>query len=272
MRRPATTDFATTDFATRDFATGDFDRDLIALLPRLRSYALSLTRDRDRADDLVQETAAKALAGRRSYRPGTNLAAWLHRIEHNVFVSSLRRTRNETPLDDSITDGLSTPPHQEGGLVVREFLGALGHLSGEARRTLLLAVVEGQCHRQIAKRCGVSVGTVKSRTFRARAALKQMLADQPGGDGCNREDGQAVRRPAPRPPRSSCPLVGIPPIEIASVRGGDHASRDMPCARAHGGADRDSRTAPVAPATSVGRHPAGRRHGLPHSPASQLSA
>ena len=261
MRRPA----------TRDFATRDFDRDLIALLPRLRSYALSLTRDRDRADDLVQETAAKALAGRRSYRPGTNLAAWLHRIEHNVFVSSLRRTRNETPLDDSVTDGLSTPPHQEGGLVVREFLGALGHLSGEARRTLLLAVVEGQCHRQIAKRCGVSVGTVKSRTFRARAALKQMLADQPGGDGCNREDGQAVRRPAPRPPRSSCPPVGIP-IEIESVRGEDHASRDMPCARAHGGAGRDRRTEPVAPAARVGRHPAGRRHGLPHSPASQLSA
>lgn len=258
----------------RQSVIDDFDRDLTALLPRLRIYALSLTRDRDRADDLVQETAAKALAARRSFRPGTNFAAWLHRIEHNVFVSSLRRTRFAVPLDDSVACGLSYPPQQEGGLVMREFLGALSRLSDEARRTLLLGVVEGQCHKQIAERCGVSVGTVKSRTSRARTALKQMLEGQPGGDGCDHENAQEVRRPTARRACSRRRLVNVPPMEIEPVRGGDYASRDMPCARAHGGAGRDDRVAPVAPAARAGRHPAGRRrHRLPlHSPASQLSA
>jgi RNA polymerase sigma-70 factor (ECF subfamily) len=178
-------------------ATTDFDRDLIALLPRLRTYALSLTHDRDRADDLVQETATKALAARTSFRAGTNFAAWLHRIEHNAFISGLRRTRFAVPLDDSVTDGLSLPPPQEGRLIFREFLGALSRLSDEARKTILLAVLEGQCHKQIAERCGVSVGTVKSRTCRARTVLKQMLAEQPGGGG-NHENARAVRRPTSR--------------------------------------------------------------------------
>ncbi|MDP2330385.1 MAG: sigma-70 family RNA polymerase sigma factor [Reyranella sp.] len=256
----------------RQPATTDFDRDLIALLPPLRIYALSLTHDRDRADDLVQETTAKALAGRASFRPGTNFAAWLIRIERNEFISSLRRTRFAVPLDDSVACGLSYPPQQEGGLVMREFLGALRRLSNEARGTLLLAGVEGQCHKQIAEHFGVSVGTVKSRTCRARTALKQMLEDQPGGDGCDHENAQAVRRPMPRPPCSRRQPVSVP-MEIEPVRGGDYVSRDMPCARAHGGAGRDDRAAPVAPATHAGRHPAGRRqHRLPlHPPASQLS-
>ncbi|MEK7750397.1 MAG: sigma-70 family RNA polymerase sigma factor [Acidobacteriota bacterium] len=249
-------------------AITDFDRDLIAFLPRLRTYALSLTRDRDSADDLVQETAAKALAGRASFRSGTNFSAWLYRIERNEFISGLRRTRPTAPFDDSVACGLSSPPHQESGLVVREFVSALRRLSDDARRTLLLAAVEGQCHKQIAERCGVSVGTVKSRTSRARAALAQMLADQPDGDGCNHENAQAARRPcSPHHP------VSVPPMEIEPVRGGDYASRDMPCARAHGGVGRDDRAAPVAPATRACRHPTGhRRHRLPlHSPASQLS-
>lgn len=250
----------------RQPATTDFDRDLTALLPRMRIYALSLTHDRDHADDLVQEAAAKALAGRASFRPGTNFAAWLFRIERNEFISSLRRTRFAVPLDDSIAGGLSCPPRQEGGLVMRDFLDALRRLSDEARRTLLLAGLEGQCHKQIAEHSGVSVGTVKSRTCRARTALKQMLEGQPGGDGCDHENARAVRRPCSR--RTP---VSVPQIE--PVRGGDYASRDMPCARAHGGVGRDDRVAPVAPATRVGRHPAGRRrHRLPlHPPASQLN-
>ncbi|MDP2372253.1 MAG: sigma-70 family RNA polymerase sigma factor [Reyranella sp.] len=254
-------------------ATTDFDRDLTELLPRMRAYALSLTHDRDHADDLVQETAAKALAGRASFRPGTNFAAWLFRIERNEFISSLRRTRFAVPLDDSVAGGLSCPPRQEGGLVMRDFLGALRRLSDEARRSLLLAGLEGQCHKQIAELCGVSVGTVKSRTCRARTALKQMLEGQPGGDGCDHENAQAVRRPTVRRPCSRRPPVSVPPMEIEPVRGGDYASRDMPCARAHGGAGRDDRAAPVAPATRVGRHSAGRpRHRLPlHPPASQLN-
>lgn len=169
----------------------DFAADLAALLPGLRTYARSLTRDRDHADDLVQETVTKALAARESFRPGTNLAAWLCRIQRNTFISDLRRTHPTASLDEVDTSALSHPPHQESGLAVREFMGAFRRLSGDARKTLLLAGMERQCHKQIAEHCGVSVGAVKSRTLRARAALEQMLADEPRSSQAVHPSGRA---------------------------------------------------------------------------------
>jgi len=171
----------------------DFDADLTALLPSLRTYARSLTHDRDRADDLVQETAAKALAARGSFQPGTNFAGWLCRIQRNAFISGLRRQHPTTSLDEVDTSAMSHPPHQESGLAVREFMGAFRRLSADARKTLLLAGVEGQDQKQIAEHCGVSVGTVKSRTSRARAALEEMLADKhPGALQALRPSGRAA--------------------------------------------------------------------------------
>jgi RNA polymerase sigma-70 factor (ECF subfamily) len=201
----------------------DFDTGLEALLPRLRAYALSLTHDRDRADDLVQETAAKALASRASFRPGTNLAAWLYRIQRNEFISSLRRTRSTVPFEDPLAGGLSYPPLQESGVVVREVLGAFRRLSDDARKTLMLTVVERQCYKQIAEHCGVSIGTVKSRTFRARAALEQMLGDKPGSDGRYPRSAPAIQHPVVRPPCSRHRhLASATPIETGLVRGGDN--------------------------------------------------
>lgn len=251
----------------------DFDRTLTALLPGLRTYALSLTHDRDRADDLVQETAAKALAGRASFRPGTNFVAWLYRIERNAFISGLRRTHPTASLDNVDTVALSCPPHQESAAAMREFVGAFRCLSGDSRRTLLLAAVEGQCHKQIAERCGVSVGTVKSRTSRARAALAKMLADEPGPDRRDREDAPPVRRRAARPAGSTHRSAIAAPPEIELVRGGSNVSDDMPCARTHGGTGRDDRPAPVAAAICVGGPPAdcGRRGLRSPGPALQLS-
>ena len=66
---------------------GDFETDLTKLLPRLRVYALALTRDAGRADDLVQQTVMQSLAGRNSFRPGTNFPGWLFRIQRNEFIS-----------------------------------------------------------------------------------------------------------------------------------------------------------------------------------------
>lgn len=158
--------------------SGDFHADLKSLLPRLRVYALSLTRDRDRADDLVQQTAVKALAGRGSFCLGTNLAAWLMCIERNEFISNLRRDRPTVCLDEVILNSLSHPPAQESGLVMREFRKAFGRLPGNQREALLLMVLEGWSHEQIAAHCAVSVGTVKSRIWRARAMLRELLADR----------------------------------------------------------------------------------------------
>lgn len=168
---------------------GNFHVDLKAALPRLRIYALSLTRDRDRADDLVQDAVVKALAGQRSFQPGTNFPAWLFRIQRNEFISGLRRQRPTVPLDDVIANALSHAPAQESGLIMREFTKAFGLLAAGQREALLLAVLEGWSYRRIAELSDVSVGTVKSRISRARAALKLMLTgEEPAADGAASTD------------------------------------------------------------------------------------
>src|SRR6201985_3996306 len=79
----------------------DFHEQLKAILPRLRVAAMSLTRDRDAADDLVHDTVIKALTGRESFEPGTNLSAWVFRIQRNEFISGLRRMRPPVPVDSA---------------------------------------------------------------------------------------------------------------------------------------------------------------------------
>ena len=155
----------------------DFHEQLKTILPRLRVYALSLTRDRDSADDLVHDTVVKALTGRNSFQPGTNLSAWVFRIQRNEFISGLRRTRPTVPVDSVIADSLSHPAHQESRLVMREFMCAFGKLAATQREALLLAVLEGQSYEVIAAHTGVSVGTVKSRISRARDTLERLLLE-----------------------------------------------------------------------------------------------
>ena len=155
----------------------DFHEQLKTILPRLRVYALSLTRDRDAADDLVHDTVVKALTGRKSFQPGTNLSAWVFRIQRNEFISGLRRTRPTVPVDSVIADTLSHPAHQESRLVMREFMSAFGKLAATQREALLLAVLEGQSYEVIAAHTGVSVGTVKSRISRARDTLERLLLE-----------------------------------------------------------------------------------------------
>lgn len=155
----------------------DFHEQLKTILPRLRVYALSLTRDRDSADDLVHDTVVKALTGRNSFQPGTNLSAWVFRIQRNEFISGLRRTRPTVPVDSVIADSLSHPAHQESRLVMREFMCAFGKLAATQREALLLAVLEGQSYEVIAAHTGVSIGTVKSRISRARDTLERLLLE-----------------------------------------------------------------------------------------------
>ena len=165
----------------------DFHEQLKTILPRLRVYALSLTRDRDAADDLVHDTVVKALTGRHSFEPGTNLSAWVFRIQRNEFISGLRRTRPTVPVDTAIADSLSHQPHQESRLVMREFMSAFGKLAPTQREALLLAVLEGQSYDVIAAHTGVSVGTVKSRISRARDMLERLLLE---GDVKERKEGE----------------------------------------------------------------------------------
>jgi RNA polymerase sigma-70 factor (ECF subfamily) len=152
-----------------------FDLDLTASLARLRIYALSLTRNGDGADDLVQQTVLKALAGRESFRPGTNFAAWIFRIQRNEFISELRRRRPTVHIHGELEDMLSVAARQEEGFALREVLGAFRQLTRASREALLLVHLEGWSHRQIADHAGIAEGTVKSRISRGRAALARLL-------------------------------------------------------------------------------------------------
>ena len=163
-----------------DNATDDFHEQLKLMLPRLRLYALSLTHDRDRANDLVQETVVKTLVGRASFRPGTNFAGWVFRIQRNEFISGLRRQRPMVPIDTTVVESLTTRPTQENGLVVGEFLRAFAQLNPGQREALVLAVVDGLPYEDIAEQTGVSVGTIKSRVSRGRTTLARLLLDDEG--------------------------------------------------------------------------------------------
>ena len=159
-------------------AADPFRADLATMLPRLRIYALSLTRDADRAGDLVQQTAMNALVGRKSFRPGTNFAGWLFRIQRNEFISGLRRVRPTVTIDDTIANALSHQPQQETGIVMRQFKKAFRVLPGGQRKALLMSALEGCPYERIATLSNISVGTVKSRISRGRATLRHMLGDE----------------------------------------------------------------------------------------------
>ena len=161
--------------------SGNFEQGLTEALPRLRRFAYALSRDAADADDLVQQTVLKALAGRESFRPGTNFAGWLFRIQRNEFISELRRTRLIVDVFDEVATTLSVAPRQEGGLILREFLGAFRQLPRGSRQALLLAQLEGLSYQQIADHAGIAQGTVKSRISRGRATLARLL-DRPEPD------------------------------------------------------------------------------------------
>lgn len=190
----------------RQTPTGDFDTDLTQQLPQLRVYALSLTRDSVRADDLVQQTVLRSLIGRHSFRPGTNFPGWLFRIQRNEFISGLRRERPTVELTDAAASKLSSPPHQESGIALREFRKAFRTLSCDQRRALLLTALEGHSHQRIALAGGVATGTVKSRVSRARAQLRQMLDFEEGYSPRLRAGGLS-RGPTARKAKKDMPRI-----------------------------------------------------------------
>lgn len=165
---------------------GEFGRDLVALVPNLRRFALSLCRSRDVADDLVQATCERALAGRAGYTPGTRMDAWLFRILRNLWIDRHRKVSGEGPtssLDEAI-DGVG----EDGARVAetRLMLDATGRailrLPEERREVLLLVCVEDLSYREAAEVLGVPIGTVMSRLARARLDLAADLGINPQTD------------------------------------------------------------------------------------------
>ena len=148
--------------------------DILPLLPHLRGFARSFTGgDAHAADDLVQDTLVRALQAWDRFTPGTNLKAWLFRILHNrhITVGSRRYRTAEVGVDDLSLFG-SVPAFQEGRAELRHFKAAFARLAPSHREVLVLYAVHGLPYDEIT---GCTVGTVKSRMNRARAALKRMM-------------------------------------------------------------------------------------------------
>ncbi len=149
---------------------------MLAAIPRLRAFAISLCGNVDRADDLVQETLLRALAHMEAFRPGS-MIAWLITILRNVFLTEWRKRRWEIPdADGSHAAKLASPPAQTGGLEFGQLLEALARLPLDQREPLILVSVSGLSYQQAAKICECAVGTVKSRVHRGRVRLAELLS------------------------------------------------------------------------------------------------
>ena len=163
-----------------------FAADLVAAIPMLRGFARSLSGNRDRADDLVQETLAKAIANRDKYRQGTNLHAWLVTILRNQYYSEgRRRWREVSDAEGTHAARLTEAPEHDSRMEMREFLGALQMLPPDQREALVLVGASGLSYEEAAEVLGTRIGTVKSRVSRARARLEALLD---GGEGFARDD------------------------------------------------------------------------------------
>jgi len=150
---------------------------VLAAVPSLRAFAISLSGNVDRADDLVQETLLRALVNIDSFEPGTNLSAWLFTILRNLFRSEYRKRRREVEDGDgTYAESLKSQPEQEARVEFREFRAALSKLPPDQREALILVGASGFSYEEAAGICGCAVGTIKSRVNRARTRLADLLS------------------------------------------------------------------------------------------------
>lgn len=178
------------------------------LLPQqtqaLRRRALKLTSNEHRAEDLVQDTFLKAWAYRDSYRPDTQMRAWLFTILRNTFISDLRKSRREVEdVDDAMAATLLEEPRQDHALALNELISALALLPETQRRALVLMGAYGFSQLEVADACGCTIGTIKSRVSRSRATLNQIMAHD--------EVVRSARMPLRRGDRPPASMTSITP-------------------------------------------------------------
>ena len=150
---------------------------LVDAIPNLRAFAISLSGDHHRANDLVQETLLKAWTNHDKFESGTNFKAWLFTILRNTYFSEIRKRRREVQdIGGQAAAQLVSPPEQHGHLDLAEFRKALTSLSADQREALLLIGAEGFSYEDAAEITGCPVGTVKSRVNRARVHLAELMS------------------------------------------------------------------------------------------------
>ena len=157
-----------------------FGSDLAGLIPALRRYAHSLTRDPDAAEDLVQDTLAKSWSARAQFEQGTHLRAWTFTILKRLFLSQRRRDRFQGDYDEVTAEqALAIFEPQTATLHMADVSRALHSLPVKQRTAIAMIAMEGLSYEQAAGRVGISLAAFKSRVSRARSALVSLLADEP---------------------------------------------------------------------------------------------
>ncbi|WP_455130385.1 sigma-70 family RNA polymerase sigma factor [Propionibacterium acidifaciens] len=190
------------DTETDEQRIARFERDAMVHLDQLYGAALRMTRNPSDAEDIVQETYAKAFGSFKQFRPGTNLRAWLYRILTNTYINSYRKAQRQprTSGGEEVEDWqlAKAASHDSSGLRSAEtealsaipdqaVTDALNALSDDFRQAVLLADVEGFSYREIAEIMGTPIGTVMSRLNRGRAQLRSSLVDYAREHGFGRQ-------------------------------------------------------------------------------------
>jgi RNA polymerase sigma-70 factor (ECF subfamily) len=164
-----------------------FEAELLELEPYLFSFARSLSRDRELAEDLTQDTLLSAWRARRSFKPGTNLKAWLCIILRNRFYSHARRAWRQMPWDQDAAELLSNEgPEQTSMVELADTVRALECIPAAQREALTLIGAGGFSYGEAAKICSCNPGTLKSRVMRARRALTSLLEGEKAIPGSRR--------------------------------------------------------------------------------------
>jgi len=162
--------------ATHDPSTVEWRDAVIALLPPLRAFAWSLSRNSADADDLVQDTLIKAWTNKDKFEPGTNLRAWLFTILRNTYYTAVVKRRREVADEDGKHAArLSAAPTQDWSVAMTAMQAALQQLPSEHREALVLVGAAGLTYEEAAEICGCALGTIKSRVNRARARLLKIM-------------------------------------------------------------------------------------------------
>ena len=154
----------------------EFHRLIEQEIPRLRRYARALTRNADRADDLVQDTLTRAIAKAHLWQPGTDIRAWLFTIMHNQNVNEVRRAiRDHANVDVEECAKLVATTDPTASRQLRELERALAQMLEEQRQVVLLVGLEGMSYEDAAAILNVPIGTIRSRLSRGRESLRKLL-------------------------------------------------------------------------------------------------